>query len=148
MSDLRKAAEQALAFLSRVHHWEEGQPDLHAIKVQLRAALAEPEQSEPVAAIHIGWDYLDNGKMVATYAVPVNEQVAPRLYAASPRREPPPWCKDDLDGMVEAFNRVIEDHHDRSNPFHDPINADAMTALRFLRGYLPYMKAHGIGGKT
>ena len=48
MSDLRKAAEQALAFLSRVRHWEEGQPDLHAIKVQLRAALAETEQSEPV----------------------------------------------------------------------------------------------------
>jgi hypothetical protein len=50
--------------------------------------------------------------------------------------------------MVEAFSRVIEAQHSKDHPFHNPINADAMIALRFLRGYLPYMKAHGIGEKT
>jgi len=36
----------------------------------------------PVKAIHIGWDYLDSGQMVATYAVPVKAQIAPDLYTA------------------------------------------------------------------
>jgi len=46
----------------------------------------------------------------------------------------------DLDNMAEAFHRVIEEHHSRKNPFHDPVNGDAMIALRELRGLISYMK--------
>lgn len=51
------------------------------------------------------------------------------------------WSGYDLDGMVEAFSRVIESHHSSKNPFHDPINTDAKMALRILRGFVPAMKA-------
>jgi len=49
----------------------------------IKQALAAPVQ-EPVKARHIGWDYLDNGQMVATYAVPVNAQISPDLYTTPP----------------------------------------------------------------
>ncbi len=39
-------------------------------------------QALPVAATHIGFDYLDNGQLVATYAPPVKEAFAPALYAS------------------------------------------------------------------
>jgi hypothetical protein len=54
------------------------------------AAQPAPVQ-KPVEAIHIAFDYLDNGQLVATYALPVSEFVAPRLYTTPPaaaRREP------------------------------------------------------------
>jgi hypothetical protein len=56
--------------------------------------------------------------------------------------EPVAWSGYDLDGMVEAFSRVIEAHHSSKNPFHDPINTDARMALRILRGFIPAMKAY------
>ena len=55
-------------------------------------------------------------------------------------KEPVAWVGLNLDGMVEAFHRVIEEHHSRKNPFHDPVNGDAMLALRELRGLIAYMK--------
>jgi len=54
------------------------------------------------------------------------------------------WQGYDLDGMVEAFYRVIEAHHQTANPFHNPINMDAQMALRILRGFIPAMKACAI----
>lgn len=45
----------------------------------------------------------------------------------------------DLHGMVEAFARVIESQHSARNPFHNPENADAMLALRELRGLVPIL---------
>jgi len=54
---------------------------------------------------------------------------------------PVAWRDVDLDGMCEAFSRCIEAQHHKDSPFHSPINADAMTALRILRGLLPAMKA-------
>lgn len=53
----------------------------------------------------------------------------------------PPWSTHDLHAMVEALQRVIDAHHDKANPFHNPINAQASIAIRYLRGYLPYMEA-------
>jgi hypothetical protein len=58
------------------------------------------------------------------------------------KMEPVPWQGCDLDGMVEAFDRVIEAHFFRKNPFHNPIDADAQMALRILRGLIPYMKQY------
>jgi len=58
------------------------------------------------------------------------------------KQEPVPWKGCDLDGMVEAFDRVIEAHFFRKNPFHNPIDADAQMALRILRGFIPYMKQY------
>jgi hypothetical protein len=58
------------------------------------------------------------------------------------KQEPVPWQGCDLDGMVEAFDRVIEAHFFRKNPFHNPIDADAQMALRILRGFIPYMKQY------
>jgi len=56
--------------------------------------------------------------------------------------EPVAWDGYNLDDMCEAFNRVIEEHFHRKHPFHDPVNNDAMIALRTLRGFIPYMKRH------
>jgi len=56
--------------------------------------------------------------------------------------EPVAWAGYNLDDMCEAFDRVIEEHHSRTNPFHDPVNKDAMLALRILRGFIPYMKRY------
>ena len=61
---------------------------------------------------------------------------------AQPEQEPVAWQGCDLDGMVEAFERVIEAHFFRKNPFHNPIDADAQMALRILRGFIPYMKQY------
>jgi hypothetical protein len=44
---------------------------------------------EPVKARHTGWGYLD-GQVVATYAVPVNAQIAPDLYTTPPAPQPVP----------------------------------------------------------
>ena len=57
-----------------------------------------------------------------------------------PEQEPVAWIGLNLDNMAEAFHRVIEEHHSRKNPFHDPVNGDAMIALRELRGLIAYMK--------
>ena len=59
---------------------------------------------------------------------------------AQPKQEPVAWVGLNLDNMAEAFHRVIEEHHSRKNPFHDPVNGDAMIALRELRGLIAYMK--------
>jgi hypothetical protein len=55
-----------------------------------RWLLEQPAVQEPVKARHIGWDYLDNGQMVATYAVPVNARIAPDLYTTPPAPQPVP----------------------------------------------------------
>jgi len=68
--------------------------------------------------------------------------IAIKEALAQPAQEPVAWRGYDLDGMVEAFSRVIEAHHNNTNPFHSQINADAMVALRILRGFIPYMKRH------
>jgi hypothetical protein len=59
-----------------------------------------------------------------------------------PVEEPVAWTGYDLEGMVEAFSRVIEAHHSSKHPFHNPIDMDAMMALRILRGFIPAMKAY------
>lgn len=59
---------------------------------------------------------------------------------AQPEQKPVAWLGLDLDNIAEAFYRVIEEHHSRKNPFHDPVNRDAMIALRELRGLIAYMK--------
>jgi hypothetical protein len=56
--------------------------------------------------------------------------------------QPVAWAGHNLDDMCEAFDRVIEEHASRKNPFHDPVNKDAMIALRILRGFVPYMKRY------
>ena len=61
---------------------------------------------------------------------------------AGPAQEPVAWSGYDLDGMVEAFSRVIEAHYQRANPFQYPIHMDAQMALRVLRGFIPAMKAY------
>jgi hypothetical protein len=61
---------------------------------------------------------------------------------AEPVQEPVAWSGYDLDGMVEAFSRVIEAHHSSKHPFHNPIDTDAKMALRILRGFIPSMKAY------
>jgi hypothetical protein len=39
----------------------------------------------------------------------------------------------DLEGMAEAFSRVIEAHRERTSPFYSPAVSDADVALRELR---------------
>lgn len=61
---------------------------------------------------------------------------------ARQQAEPVAWTGYDLDGMVEAFSRVIEAHYSSKSPFHNPIDTDAKMALRILRGFIPTMKAY------
>lgn len=42
--------------------------------------------------------------------------------------------RNDLPGMCEAFDRVIEAYHSETHPFHNPVADDARVALRILRG--------------
>jgi hypothetical protein len=56
--------------------------------------------------------------------------------------EPVAWKDIDLDGMAEAFSRVIDAHHSKANPFHGTIDRDAKVALRILRGIIPAMKSY------
>ena len=71
------------------------------------AQPAQPEQ-EPVAAIHLGGDLLDDGRVVATYALPVTERNAPKLYTFPPQRQP--LTKDDIraaGGIVHSDGNVF-----------------------------------------
>ena len=67
-----------------------------------------------------------------------------RTALAHPAPEPVAWAGYDLDGMVEAFSRVIEAHFSSRHPFHNPIDMDAKMALRILRGIVPAMKAYAV----
>jgi hypothetical protein len=67
---------------------------------------------------------------------------SPVLPKQEAKDKPVAWDGYNLDDMCEAFNRVIEEHFHRKHPFHDPVNNDAMIALRTLRGFIPYMKRH------
>lgn len=58
---LQTAAQQAFDFLGRVRIWEEGTPDLHDVKKDLRVALAD-EQAQAV-------------EPVAIYDISVNEKI-------------------------------------------------------------------------
>ena len=58
------------------------------------------------------------------------------------QQEPVAWHGYDLDGMVEAFDRVIEVHYNSKQPFHSPVDSDARMALRILRGFIPSMKRY------
>lgn len=44
--NLNQAGKQTLAFLERVTHWQEGTPDLHTVKTDLKQALANAESSD------------------------------------------------------------------------------------------------------
>jgi hypothetical protein len=126
MTDLHKTAQQALEALELAQtdvHWELNSPTrkfLRKAEKNLRAALAEPVEPVPQPGVWMHpWP-------------PVRAQQA----------EPVAWAGYDLDGMVEAFSRVIEAHHSSKHPFHNPIDTDAKMALRILRGFIPSMKAY------
>jgi hypothetical protein len=94
--------------------------DLEALITAIKEALAQPEQDGKCKYCTDGCHACDARKL--------------------PEQEPVAWVGLDLDNMAEAFHRVIEEHHSRKNPFHDPVNGDAMIALRELRGLISYMK--------
>ena len=94
---------------------------------------AQPQQ-EPVAAKHIGWDYLDNGTLVATYAVPVPKRIAPKLYTS-----PPAQRKPLTDGEIWKFwwsRPEVPDGED------DSMEAEFVAAVRRV------LAAHGIKENT
>lgn len=49
---------------------------------QARAARPAQTGQQPVQAVHIGWDYLDDGTKVATFLVRCSGNKPPKLYAA------------------------------------------------------------------
>lgn len=84
-ADERRAAADAAGPFTADQH--------RAIEVAVLAKLA---QQVPARAMHLGWDTLDNGTIVATYALPVKNRMAPKLYAhpAPPqadRQRVPDW---------------------------------------------------------
>jgi hypothetical protein len=52
------------------------------IAAEIRALRLPESNASPCEAMHIGFDYLDNGQLVATYALPVRAEVAPKLYTS------------------------------------------------------------------
>ena len=74
----------------------------------------EPAQQEPVKAMHIGFDWLDNKQLVATYAVPVATNLyAPDLYTtpqAQPAQQEPEIVrlKEANQAMLEALKQIKE----------------------------------------
>ena len=107
------------------------------------------EQGEPVA--WAWWLDSENPEMdkpfVVQYEPLAYSKRRPLIYTTpqQPKQEqgePVAWAGYNLDDMCEAFDRVIEEHYGRKNPFHDPVNRDAMLALRILRGFVPYMKRY------
>jgi hypothetical protein len=90
-----------------------------------KAAAAQPAPvQEPVKAIHIGWDYLDCGQLVATYAVPVKEQTAPHLYTTHTSTPPHPE-QEPVDKLPSGFvplqkqnNRIVYAACMDSNAMH------------------------------
>ena len=92
---------------------------------ELEGKLAAPVR--PVKAIHIGWDYLDNRQMVATYAVPVNAQTAPDLYTTPPAG-PVAWR--------EALERIAD-------PRNTHFAGDAQVVAREALAYAVEAKLKG-----
>jgi len=60
-------------------------------------------QQEPVKAIPIGFDYLDNGQLVATYAVPVRDKGHPKLYTEPQAQQESRWIS------VEEAKTTLKD---------------------------------------
>lgn len=53
----------------------------------------------------------------------------------------------DMGAMCEAFHCLIEAHAQSQNPFHQPVSADAQTALRILRGVLAALGPNAKGNR-
>ena len=64
------------------------------------------------------------------------------------RHELEKLSRNDLPGMCEAFDRVIEAYHSKAHPFHNPLADDARTALRVLRGICSTITALAAKGET
>lgn len=64
--------------------YEDAVGSLVALVQAAYAMGQEAQQAVPIQAIHLGFDYLDNGQIVATYAVPVESHLAPKLYTEPP----------------------------------------------------------------
>jgi hypothetical protein len=141
----RATALQALAAMDktlRFMHDEDYVKLNHAIDT-FKAALAQQErEQEPVV-----WTAtrLWNRKELWTCPADIERDLL-EGYTHPPRREteqePVAWAGYDLDGMAEAFSRVIEAHHSSKYPFQNPIDMDAKIALRILRGLIPAMKTY------
>ena len=112
----------------------------------LNEAYSKQEQGEPVAwACWLDSQNPETDKPVVVQYEPLAySKRRPLIYTTlqHPKQEPVAWAGYNLDDMCDAFDRVIEEHHYRKNPFHDPVNRDAMLALRILRGFVPYMKRY------
>lgn len=133
MSDLRKAAEQAIALicsarLCEVNSMSSRQEMLRllieAIEA-LRAALAKPEQ-EPV-----GWAYVNSDgecEQIEYDDTPPDDPSITLLYAASPQRKP---LTD------EAYRQLMKHAHRLANDGHGEL-------AQYLRDAIDI--AHGIGG--
>ena len=104
-------------------------PRVREVQAGLNESLVQMPQLEPVE--------LAQPQAASPEDMAVYNSIAAG-YPAQPQGEAP-WARHDVDGMVEALTRLVEAHSSRS-PFHDPICTDAAIALRYLRGYLPFMK--------
>ncbi len=125
---LRKAALQAIDVL--VKKIERDAPDLSGKSIgcarqssdELRAALAEPEQSEPVAYIHRQGNHWEVSERFLSDDEKARGWTEEPLYtAAPPRREPlaekkilklvPFTLQHITDGVLVGFARALEAEH-------------------------------------
>ena len=115
MADLRIAAQQALEALAA-----------------MTTARCGGDDGMDISPINAAYDKAESA--ITALRAALAQQAEPV--------EPVAWSGYDLDGMVEAFSRVIEARYQRANPFQNPIDMDAQMALRILRGFIPAMKAY------
>lgn len=99
-----------------------------------------PPLPEPTDLLQITW------RGEREFAEPIGDYFTAdqmRAYAAAARAQALDDAagSHDLEAMCEAFSRVIEAHANKHSPFHQPINADAMMALRVLRGVVSAIRA-------
>ncbi len=133
MSDLRKAAEQALEMLGHCtpdkrygdDYLEREFAELNAVRKALRAALAEPEQSEPVATLDdLEQEIYENTREFISPAV--LEWMLKRYYTAAPPRRRPL-----TDEQIKELTSCLGFGH-----------VSPITIARAIE------QAHGIGEKT
>ena len=139
-ADIGIKSDKAITAINEALTQPEQEP---MIRGDIRGGLVDDEQ-EPVGEVTKS----GNGDYpVISWKYGYVAKIGDKFYTTPPAAQPAPvqepvaaWAGYNLDDMCEAFDRVIEEHHQRKNPFHDPVNKDAMIALRILRGFVPYMK--------
>lgn len=161
MSVRPNTLREVLDFLQRVQSWEEGKPDLHAVKLQVREAIVA-EAAQPVAWVPKEWrDALrklafmartsggtagpDAGLMAALdeaeallrlpYNYPAAQQAAQPQQATTQDAQPVAWTAEHHFALREAYSIGSADDYFKVWPIHDNDAGRMLFERGFVRGF-------------